>query len=155
MDYPFYYNGKRAGILCVTESGIYTVFRLTAEGINEKMLRVSVYGEGREACLGLAEVREGRAEFEKKLSRRAMQELPGKIGYAAKAGEQTEERRDEKTAEGKPEETGLSWERRPDGSLFARDGISSILALPANLHGEAGRERIKVIEGRSYMLFRY
>lgn len=130
------------------------VFRLQAEGIDEKILRISVYGEGKEACLGLAEVREGRADFEKKLSRRAMQELPGKIEYAAKAGERTEERRNERPAEGKPEGTGLSWEKRPDGSLFARDGESSIVALPADLRGEAGKDRIKVIEGRSYMLFR-
>ena len=154
MDYPFYYKGKRTGTLCASESGVYTVFRLQAEGIDEKMLRISVYGEGKEAGLGLAEVREGRAEFEKKLSRRAMQELPGKIEYAAKGGERTEEKKSERQTEKKPEETGLIWERRPDGSLFARDGESGIMALPADLRGEAGRERIKVIEGRSYMLFR-
>lgn len=155
MDYPFYYKGKRAGTLSVTESGIYTLFRLTAEGVDEKMLRISVYGEGKEACLGLAEVRAGKLELEKKLSRQSMKAFPGKIGYAAKAGEKAEEKTEVRKPEIKKEEKGLIWEKRPDGSLYTRDAAGGLVALPSDLRTEAGRERIKVIEGRSYMIFRY
>ena len=155
MDYPFYYNGKRAGTLSTAESGIYTVFRLTAEGIGEKMLRVSVYGAGKEACLGLAEVREGKLDFEKKLSRQSMKAFPQKIEYASRAGEAAEEKTDSEEPEKRTEEQGLVWKKRPDGSLFARDAAGGIVALPAEVRAEAGKGRIKVIEGRSYMLFRY
>ena len=155
MDYPFYYNGQRAGTLSTAESGIYTVFRLTAEGIGEKMLHVSVYGAGKEACLGLAEARAGKLCFEKRLSRQSMRAFPPKIEYAARAGEAAEEKTDGEEPEKITEEQGLLWEKRPDGSLFARDAAGGIVALPAELRTEAGKSRIKVIEGRSYMLFRY
>lgn len=158
MDFPFYYKGKRAGTLQVSESGVYTLFRLAAEKIGEKMLRVSVYGAGKELCLGLAEVRAGKISFEKKLSRQSLRAFPSKIEYAAAAGEREEQKTAEtagEKTEKKTGENGLLWEKRPDGSLFTHDGISNLVALPANLRGEAGKERIKVIEGRSYMLFRY
>ena len=151
MDYPFYYKGKLSGTLSVAESGMYTVFRLTAENIGEKMLHVSVYGEGKESCLGLAEVRAGKIHFEKKLSRNSMKALPAKIEYAAEAGEKAKEKPEMK----KPEKKDSTWKMRPDGSLISNDGISDILALPAELRSPTGKERIKVINGRSYMLFRY
>ena len=152
MDYPFYYKGKLSGTLSVAESGIYTLFRLDAEKIDKKMLRVSVYGEGKESCLGLAEVRGGKIYFEKKLSRNAMRELPRKIEYAAETGEKAAEKIQKKEEE---KETGLVWEKRPDGSLISNDGKSNIVALPAELRGKTGKDKIKVIDGCSYMLFRY
>ena len=54
-----------------------------------------------------------------------------------------------------PPEEGLLWYSRGDGSLTAFDGVSSLLALPAELRtpGPSGAER--VIEGKKYLVFRY
>ena len=53
-----------------------------------------------------------------------------------------------------PEE-GLLWYSRADGSLTAFDGISSLLALPAELRAPDARAVERVIEGRRYLIFRY
>ena len=150
MDYPFYYSGKRSGTLSVSQSGVYTLFRVNAENIGEKMLRVSVYGDGKEYCLGVAEVRERKLYFEKKLSRNCMKGLPQNIEYAAQSGEKSEKDLLKKT-----QDNGSAWKRRADGSLISNDGISSIIALPAELRGNTGKDRIKIINGKAYMLFRY
>ena len=53
-----------------------------------------------------------------------------------------------------PEE-GLLWYRRPDGSLVSHDGISSLLAIPAELRTADRRMTERVIEGKKYLVFRY
>ena len=54
---------------------------------------------------------------------------------------------------GVPEE-GLLWYSRADGSLTAFDGISSLLALPAELRAPDAHTVERVIEGRKYLIFR-
>lgn len=159
MEYPFYYKGRQCGKLSAEESGIYTVLRVEAEGIEDSILRISVCGDGRECRLGVAESRDGYVVFEKKLSRSAMKELPH-IEYAAESGGKaaetsgTGEKR--KSGEKKAIENGaLVWIERADGSLAANDGLSDIIALPADIRGGRAKNRIKMINGRAYMLFRY
>ena len=53
-----------------------------------------------------------------------------------------------------PEE-GLLWYSRGDGSLTAFDGVSSLLALPAELRTLDDRAAERVIEGKKYLVFRY
>ena len=53
-----------------------------------------------------------------------------------------------------PEE-GLLWYRRPDGSLVSFDGISSLLAIPAELREPDTWMTERVIEGKKYLVFRY
>ena len=53
-----------------------------------------------------------------------------------------------------PEE-GLLWYRRPDGSLTSFDGVSSLLAIPAELRAPDARMTERVIEGKKYLVFRY
>ena len=54
-----------------------------------------------------------------------------------------------------PPEEGLLWYRRGDGSLTAFDGISSLLAVPAELRSKSDRMAERVIEGKKYLVFRY
>ena len=54
-----------------------------------------------------------------------------------------------------PPEEGLLWYSRGDGSLTAFDGISSLLALPAELRAPDARMVERVIEGKKYLVFRY
>lgn len=154
MDYPFYYKGKQRGILTLTRSGIYTALRIEADGIDEKILRVSVFGEGRECSLGVAESRDGHMLFEKKLSRNSMKELP-RIEYAAESNGRIDAPAEKQNAADKTENGGLVWKKRADGSLIANDGVSDIIALPAEIRTCTAKCRIKIIEGRGYMLFRY
>ena len=52
-----------------------------------------------------------------------------------------------------PEE-GLLWYRRGDGSLVSFDGISSLLAIPAELRRPTPQMAERVIEGKKYLVFR-
>ena len=52
-----------------------------------------------------------------------------------------------------PEE-GLLWYRRADGSLTAFDGISNLLAIPAELRRPTPQMVERVIEGKKYLVFR-
>ena len=54
-----------------------------------------------------------------------------------------------------PPEDGLLWYSRPDGSLVSFDGISSLLALPAEPGAKLPRAAERVIEGKKYLVFRY
>ena len=54
-----------------------------------------------------------------------------------------------------PPEDGLLWYSRPDGSLVAFDGISSLIALPAEPGARLPRAAERVIEGQKYLVFRY
>ena len=53
-----------------------------------------------------------------------------------------------------PAEEELLWYRRPDGSLVTFDGISNLLALPAELRAPTPRAAERVIEGKKYLVFR-
>jgi len=52
-------------------------------------------------------------------------------------------------------EDGLLWYSRSDGTLTAFDGISSLLALPAELRTPGAGTVERVIEGKKYLVFRY
>lgn len=54
-----------------------------------------------------------------------------------------------------PPEDGLLWYSRPDGSLVSFDGISSLVAFPAELRARRGGAAERVIEGKKYLVFRY
>ena len=53
-----------------------------------------------------------------------------------------------------PPEEGLLWYRRPDGSLVSFDGVSTLLALPAQLRAPSPRAAERVIDGKKYLVFR-
>lgn len=52
-----------------------------------------------------------------------------------------------------PEE-GLLWYHRGDGSLTSFDGISRLLAIPAELRRSTPQMAERVIEGKKYLVFR-
>ena len=52
-------------------------------------------------------------------------------------------------------EDGLLWYRRGDGSLVSFDGVSSLLAIPAELRSAPAQAVERVIEGEKYLVFRY
>lgn len=162
MDFPLMVDGRELGRLSVEKQGLFTVFEAYCPG-QEGLLRLSVYGEGREAYLGLMQPKSSGLYLKRKLSRAQLADFPGRIEYAAPAAMTQPEKKAttppaEDFAPPSPQESGeggLTWFRRCDGSLVSHDGKSCIVALPAKLRGASTGTVVREIDGGSYMLFRY
>lgn len=160
MEYPLIISGSEQGQLKVERQGLFTVFEASCPS-QQELLRISVYGGGREGYLGLMQPRNGGLCLRRKLSRSELRSFPEKIEYAAEAGLSTDTIIDNSSdnasaAEIESIETpSLTWFRRNDGSLVSHDGKSCIIALPSALREDVPRAVIKYIEGQAYMLFRY
>ena len=162
MDYPLMVEGQELGRLSVEKQGLFTVFEAHSR-MREGLLRLSVYGEGREAYLGLMQPWSGGLFLRRKLSRAQLKAFPEEIEYAAPAGLAVSGNRAaeapvpevcEPTPQSINDDT-LTWFRRSDGSLVSHDGKSCIVALPAKLREASPRAVLRDIDGHCYMLFRY
>lgn len=85
MEHPIIIDGNAAGSLTVTEDGLFTVFEATLPGYGE-LLRLSVYGSGREGYLGVMQPWSGGLYLRRRLSRSELRRMPEVIEYAAPAG---------------------------------------------------------------------
>lgn len=85
MEHPIIIDGNAAGSLTVTEDGLFTVFEATLPGYVE-LLRLSVYGGGREGYLGVMQPWSGGLYLRRRLSRSELRRMPEVIEYAAPAG---------------------------------------------------------------------
>lgn len=84
--YPLLIDGRESGELRVTRRGALTLFEAEAED-GGGILRLSVYGGGREGYLGvMSPSGEGRVALRRQLSRAALRDFPEHIEYAAPAG---------------------------------------------------------------------
>lgn len=169
-------GGERAGTLTVTVEGLFTVFEATANATGG-LVRLAVYGAGEEGYLGVMQPWSEGLYLRRRMTRRELAAMPRNIEYAAPVGEggRHEEARKEETsvpvalAEVSPVEAAeevseevsgerddeLLWFTRPDGTLTAFDGKSSLVAIPAELRRNEPRTVLKELNGRTYMLFRY
>lgn len=129
------------------------------------MLRLSVYGGGREGYLGvMSPAGDGRVALRRSLSRAALRGFPERIEYAAPSGEAAPAPKPEKPApepvsepEPEPEpEDGLIWYSSPDGTLSAHDGrrllVGPCPADDARVPAWAG-DVVRYINGRKYVVF--
>ena len=164
--YPLLIDGRESGELRVTRRGALTLFEAEAED-GGVILRLSVYGGGREGYLGvMSPSGEGRVALRRQLSRAALRDFPEQIEYAAPAGAApavTEpEPGPEPESAPEPEpgpdegpEGGLIWYSSPDGTLSAHDGRRLLVALPADdarVPAWAG-DVVRSINGRKYVVF--
>lgn len=164
--YPLLIDGRESGELRVTRRGALTLFEAEAED-GGGILRLSVYGGGREGYLGvMSPSGEGRVALRRQLSRAALRDFPEQIEYAAPAGAApavTEpEPGPEPESAPEPEpgpdegpEGGLIWYSLPDGTLSAHDGRRLLVALPADdarVPAWAG-DVVRSINGRKYVVF--
>lgn len=85
MEHPIIIDGNAAGSLTVTEDGLFTIFEATLPGYGE-LLRLSVYGGGREGYLGVMQPWSGGLYLRRRLSRSELHRMPEVIEYAAPAG---------------------------------------------------------------------
>lgn len=164
--YPLLIDGRESGELRVTRRGALTLFEAEAED-GGGILRLSVYGGGREGYLGvMSPSGEGRVALRRQLSRAALRDFPEQIEYAAPAGAApavTEpEPGPEPESAPEPEpgpdegpEGGLIWYSSPDGTLSAHDWRRLLVALPADdarVPAWAG-DVVRSINGRKYVVF--
>lgn len=160
--YPLLIDGRESGELRVTRRGALTLFEAEAED-GGGILRLSVYGGGREGYLGvMSPSGEGRVALRRQLSRAALRDFPEHIEYAAPAGAAPAVTEPEPgpEPESAPEpdegpEGGLIWYSSPDGTLSAHDGRRLLVALPADdarVPAWAG-DVVRSINGRKYVVF--
>lgn len=89
--YPIIIAGALCGFVTVTVRGALTEFQAECR-MMPGILRLSVYGEGREGYLGvLIPSGDGKMRLKKTLSRTAMRDFPGMIDHAGAAGEAMED----------------------------------------------------------------
>lgn len=162
-SWPVMFGGREIGSLRAHERGAMTVFEAEAADPGG-VLRLSVYGGGREGYLGvMSPSGEGRVALRRSLSRAALRRFPERIEYAAPSGEAAPAPEPEKPApepvskpEPEPEpEDGLIWYSSPDGTLSAHDGRRLLVALPADdarVPAWAG-DVVRYINGRKYVVF--
>lgn len=162
-SWPVMFGGREIGSLRAHERGAMTVFEAEAADPGG-VLRLSVYGGGREGYLGVMSPEgEGRVALRRSLSRAALRGFPERIEYAAPSGEavpapEPEKPAPEPVSEPEPEpepEDGLIWYSSPDGTLSAHDGRRLLVALPADdarVPAWAG-DVVRYIDGRKYVVF--
>ena len=152
--YPLLIDGRESGELRVTRRGALTLFEAEAED-GGGILRLSVYGGGREGYLGvMSPSGEGRVALRRQLSRAALRDFPEQIEYAAPAGAAPAVTEPEPGPDEGPE-GGLIWYSSPDGTLSAHDGRRLLVALPADdarVPAWAG-DVVRSINGRKYVVF--
>ena len=167
MKYPLIINGSVSGSFSVEQDGLYTVLEAESPGSRAELVRLWVHGGGKCAYLGVMQPWSGGLYLRRRLSRTEAASLPAEPEYASDTGgepkTETGEQTKENTQKAAPPESpetgesadGLLWLQKSDGTLTAHDGISGLVAIPAELRREAEGTVIKNLNGRSYMIFRY
>jgi hypothetical protein len=118
--------------------------------------RLWLFGGGGRYYLGVLSPRGGELTLCRRLSRSARAALPAALRYAADRP-MVQPNSTAKSAASSPsakqQADAIPWVERSDGILTARDGDSELLALPVR-PCPALREKIRVINGREYLVFR-
>ena len=156
--YPVIINGGVCGKLKVEKAGGYTRFIADCP-MHSEVIRLSVYGDGKEGYLGVPLPKDGRLCLDKKFSPAAMRDFPQTIDHCALAGEKPEpepepesctdvekecteipeaeckvEHEDADEDKGEDidddDEEGPFWYATTDGALVSRSGEQEMVALP-------------------------
>ena len=83
--YPVLINGEKKGTLAVSREGLTTRFDAKCEDPGT-LVRLSVYGGGREGYLGVMTPENGVLTLHRRLTRAALAAFPAEIEFAAEAG---------------------------------------------------------------------
>lgn len=85
-NYPLILAGEAAGEIKVSREGLYWNFEASCKK-QEELVRLSVYGGGREGYLGLMEPAGEGLRLSRRLSRAAMKDFPQTITHGGQKGE--------------------------------------------------------------------
>lgn len=165
---PVRLGGEIKGELCVTDEGLIRRFDARCEDPG-RLVRLSVYGGGKEGYLGVMEPENGALSLHRRLSRAERADFPDPIEYAAEAGDrgapgspsvQTQagarnqpRRPSARAREGEPD---TLWRQVGDGSLYAQTAEGSFRAIPATRYGLPAGKAVdrRRIEGVDYVIYR-
>lgn len=115
--YPVLINGEKKGTLAVSREGLTTRFDAKCEDPGT-LVRLSVYGGGREGYLGVMTPENGVLTLHRKLTRAALAAFPAEIEFAAEAG------RKSAAPERKPE-AGQTPEKRAEAAAPVQAALVS------------------------------
>lgn len=159
MKIPIRLDGEIRGELHISEEGLMTRFdaRCADPG---RLLRLSVYGGGKEGYLGVMEPENGALCLHRKLSRAERAKLPETLEYAAEAGERSAPASPKSAPRRQPNrpqsrEGDTLWRQVGDGSLYAETPEGRFRAIPAAAFGlpAAGAVERRRIEGVEYLIY--
>ena len=163
--YPIMLDGELAGKLKVEARGARTQFDAECR-MRPGLVRLSVYGGGREGYLGVLAPEGEALALHRILSREQMRAFPAEIEFVERAGRSAEiaaepeppaePARPPEEKEEIPADTGaLDWYASPDGALVCFDGEHSLIALPLGdpriPEGLPGERRS--VEGADYLVY--
>lgn len=134
--YPLYIDGEKNGELKVYEDGLMTCFEAWSERKNG-LVKLNIYGTGKEVYLGTMQPCGGRLQLMKKFSRQELRKLPSEIEYAANEGLNEKE-------------SDTLWCRSGKGVLICAE--KGLVAVPTDKKGIPARY-IRRIEDRNYIVF--
>lgn len=169
--YPVLINGAKKGTLTVSREGLTTRFDAKCEDPGT-LVRLSVYGGGREGYLGVMTPENGVLTLHRKLTRAALAAFPAEIELAAEAGRKTaapeQKPENEMAQEKKPETAAPSaapkprertgdvlWRDAGDGSLFTVYKNQPYRAIPMAAWGLPTERMVekRTINGVEYAIF--
>lgn len=174
--YPVLINGEKKGTLTVSREGLVTRFDAKCEDPGT-LVRLSVYGGGREGYLGVMTPENGVLTLHRKLTRAALAAFPAEIEFAAEAGRKTAapEQKPEKRTEAAPlqaapaqpvpmqntapkprERAGdIVWRDAGDGSLYTVYKNQPYRAIPMAAWGLPTERMVekRTINGVEYAVF--
>lgn len=127
-SYPIILDGETVGEVTVTREGLFWNFDAKCE-IRSEIVRLSVYGDGLEAYLGIMEPMGDMLRLTKKLSRSALAAFPAKISHAGQKGE-AENSEFEVSSVSKPPRQSEEYHGEFPLSHFNKD--YSLVSVPLN-----------------------
>ena len=134
MKYPLYIDGIEKGTLTVTQDKLHLVFNAECE-YTQKLVRLSVFGKGESAYIGVMEPKGNKLVLCRRKSRNELSHFPRPIEYAANNVL-------EKSS------NDILWREAPNGTLVNDDFI----AIPACIRNPQSCD-IRVLNGREYIVF--
>ncbi|MBE7016685.1 MAG: hypothetical protein E7420_00805 [Ruminococcaceae bacterium] len=164
--YPIIIRREKCGELCVSKEGAYTRF-LARCPLRAEVIRLCVYGQGKEGYLGVPLPKGEELVLDKRFSPSSMKLFPEKIEGCTLAGEAIVKLPSEKQeqapdaeepapcVEKAEEEKPTLWYATTDGALVSKDGELEMVALPPE------DERVpkdfpgqpRVIDGKEYLVY--
>lgn len=149
-EYTITDGDSNLGRFTMSRDGLYTLIEARVKP-REGLTRLYVSGGGKSVCLGLMWPEGGVLKLRRRLSRLELQDLPESIETVSIRP--PEIRPEPPAAECKaPAE---AWQPMPDGSLLLITPGGKYIALPAKLRRAPPGLRLRIIDGREYLLFRY
>ncbi len=127
--YPVLINGEKKGTLAVSREGLTTRFDAKCEDPGT-LVRLSVYGGGREGYLGVMTPENGVLTLHRRLTRAALAAFPAEIEFAAEAG------RKSAAPERRPES-----ERPPEKRAETAASVQTTPAQPVAMQNTAPKPR--------------